>query len=151
MENHKHDDVKQLILALFHKHKCTYGYRRILIALCKLGIKINHKTVLKLMKELGLKGKIGKNRKYNSYKGQVCKIATNIINRKFKASAPFEKLHTDVTEFKLSDNEKIYFSPVVDCFSGEIVAYAISEHGDLKLVSDTLRELYKVMPKDLVK
>ena len=151
MENDKYDELKNLILELFYTHKCRYGYRRILIALRQFDIKINHKTVLKLMKSLGLKGKVGKNRKYNSYKGTVGRVAPNIINRDFKASSPFEKLYTDVTEFKVADDKKIYFSPVVDGFSGEIVAYSISERGDLKLVLDTLRALYKAMPKDLAK
>ena len=48
---------------------------------------INHKTVFKLMKLLGLKGKQRKNGKYNSYKGEVGKIAENLLKRDFKAPA----------------------------------------------------------------
>ena len=151
IENHKYDDIESLILELFYKHKCRYGYRRILILLHKLGIKINHKTVQKLMKSLGLRGKVGKNRKYNSYKGTVGKVAPNIINRDFRADTPFEKLYTDVTEFKINDNEKIYFSPVLDGFSNEIVAYSISGNGDLQLVHNMLKNLYKVLPEDSTK
>lgn len=52
------------------------------------------------MKELNLKGKQRKNSKYRSYKGEIGKIADNLLNREFTATKPFEKLATDVTEFK---------------------------------------------------
>lgn len=45
------------------------------------GYIINHKTVLKLMKSLNLKGKQRKNEKYHSYKGEVGKVAENLLQR----------------------------------------------------------------------
>ena len=44
------------------------------------GFIVNHKRVQRLMKIMGLAGKRPKE-KYHSYKGQVGKIADNIINR----------------------------------------------------------------------
>ena len=41
------------------------------IALKQKGYTINHKTVLKLMNELNIKGKQRKNGKYHSYKGEI--------------------------------------------------------------------------------
>ena len=69
----------------------------------------------KLMNKLGLKGKQRKNDKYHSYKGTVGKIADNLLKRDFKADKPFEKITTDVTQFKIGD-EKVYLSPVLDLF-----------------------------------
>lgn len=60
------------------------------------GYVINHKTVLKLMNTLGLKGKQRKNDKYHSYKGTVGKIADNLLKRDFYAEKPFKKITTDV-------------------------------------------------------
>ena len=77
------------------------------------GYLLNHKTVLKLMKSLNLKGKQKKNDKYHSYKGQIGKIADNHLNREFYAEKPFEKLTTDVTQFKVGE-EKVYLSPIMD-------------------------------------
>ena len=57
------------------------------------------------MKRLGLKGKQRKNDKYHSYKGEVGKIADNLLKRNFNAEKPYEKLTTDVTQFKVC-NEK---------------------------------------------
>ena len=47
----KYKKEKQEILYIFLANKGRYGYRRILIVLRQKGYTINHKTVLKLMKE----------------------------------------------------------------------------------------------------
>lgn len=73
------------------------------------GITINHKTILKLMKLLGLISII-RIKKYKSYKGKQEKIAPNILERNFKATAPNQKLATDITEFNVS-GKKLYLSP----------------------------------------
>jgi putative transposase len=44
--------------SIYHKHKSRYGYRRITDELNNKGMVINYKTVLKLMKLLGLKSLI---------------------------------------------------------------------------------------------
>ncbi len=63
----------------------TCGYRRVLAVMLNKGYVINHKTVSKLMKLLRLKGKQRKNDKYHSYKGEVGKVADNLLKRDFKA------------------------------------------------------------------
>ncbi|MGA3603365.1 IS3 family transposase, partial [Lysinibacillus agricola] len=69
-------------------------------ALRNEGILINHKTVQRLMKELGLKGTV-RPKKYRSYKGTVGYVAENVIQRDFQATEPNQKWVTDVTEFKI--------------------------------------------------
>ena len=103
----KYETEKKAIVAIFNEHKERYGYRRILAIMRKKGYEINHKTVQKLMKSLGLKGKQRKNEKYHSYKGQVGKVADNLLNRNSSAEKPYEKLTTDVTQFNVC-NEKVY-------------------------------------------
>ena len=111
------------------------------------GYSINHKTVLKLMKSLGLKGKQRKNDKYHSYKGEVGKVADNLLKREFYAEKPFEKLTTDVTQFKVCD-EKVYLSPVMDLFNREIVSYSISLSPNLEQVREMLNGLFEKLPDD---
>ena len=72
------------------------------------------------MKSLNIQGKQRKN-KYKSYKGEVGKIAPNLINRNFVANVPLQKLTTDVTEFAVCD-EKVYLSPILDMYNNEIVS-----------------------------
>ena len=135
---------KQEILYIFNKNKSRYGYRRILLELKNLGYVINHKTVLKLMKSLNIQGKQRKS-KYKSYKGEVGKIAPNIINRNFNATKPFEKLTTDVTEFAVCD-EKVYLSPILDMYNNEIVSYSISTSPNFWQTRDMLDGLLNKLP-----
>lgn len=51
----KYKEIKVLIKQIYHYHKGRYGYRRITLEINKRGFIINHKTILKLMRELGLK------------------------------------------------------------------------------------------------
>lgn len=80
----KYDTERELIREIFHEHKGRYGYRRITAELHNRGYGINHKTVQRLMKSMGLKCQIRKVR-YRSYKGKVGRVAPNILNRDFKA------------------------------------------------------------------
>lgn len=87
---------KDNIKSIFHEHKGRYGYRRVTDEMRNRRFIINHKTVLRLMKSMCLKSQIRKVC-YRSYKGEVGKIAPNIINRDFVATAPNRKWATDVT------------------------------------------------------
>ncbi len=76
-------------------------------------------------------------KKYRSYKGTVGKIAPNILNRDFNATKPNEKWVTDITEFKLF-GEKLYLSPMLDLFNGEIITYTVESRPVYSLVSNML-------------
>ena len=123
----KYESEKQDILEIYNTHKGRYGYRRICSELKAKGYPINHKTVLKLMKLLDLRGKQSKNGKYHSYKGEVGKVADNLLKRDFHADKPFEKLTTDITEFKIG-NEKAYLSPVLDKHQHAEYQRLLAEH-----------------------
>ena len=141
----KYCAIKKEILDIFNKNKGRYGYRRILSVLIQKGYVINHKTVLKLMNELNIKGKQRKNDKYHSYKGEVGKVAKNLLKREFYAEKPFEKLTTDITQFKVCD-EKVYLSPVMDLFNREIISYSISTSPNMYQIREMLDRLFKKLP-----
>ena len=66
-------------MEVFERNDSRYGYRRITLELHKNGIIINHKTVLKLMKSLNIRGKQRKNEQYRSYKGEVAGLINHTI------------------------------------------------------------------------
>lgn len=103
------------------------------------GVVINHKTVQRLMDEMCLKSRIRKVR-YRSYKGEVGKIAPNIIARNFAAEAPNRKWATDVTQINIG-SVKLYLSPILDMFNGEIISYNISRSPNMEQVYDSLTRL----------
>ena len=141
----KYSVEKQEIQEIFLSSKNTYGYRRITLELRQKGYVINHKTVLKLMKILKIYGKQRKS-KYKSYRGEVGKVAPNLLNREFNTNAPYTKLTTDVTEFHVC-NEKVYLSPVLDMFNNEILSYSISTSPNFWQTREMLKGLFERLPK----
>ena len=143
----KYAEIMPVIKDIFHSNRGRYGYRRITLELRNRGIKLNHKTVLRLMSKLGLKCLV-RMKKYRSYKGKVGKTAPNLLNREFKATKPNEKWVTDVTEFHLY-GEKLYLSPILDLFNGEIIAYQIESRPTYSLVHKMLDQaLVQLEPDD---
>ena len=140
----KYVDVKAEISAIYHENRGRYGYRRITIALHNRGIFLNHKTVQRLMKQMGLVCRV-KAKKYRSYNGEVGKIAPNLLNRDFHAENPNQKWVTDVTEFSLF-GEKLYLSPILDLHNGYLVSYTLSERPVLSMVTTMLDKAFKTIP-----
>lgn len=141
----KYKELKDEIFSIFHENKGRYGYRRITLELKNRGYKINHKTVARLMRIMGLKSIQRPKRRYSSYKGTVGKIADNLLKIAFKADKPNEKWATDITEFKVN-NENLYLSPIVDLFNGEIVSFNISRHAVFHQIVDMLEKAFSKIP-----
>ncbi len=142
----KYNVEKQEIIKISTENKGRYGYRRILLVLQQKGYVINHKTVLKLMRSLNIQGKQRRS-KYRSYKGEVGKIAPNILNREFETDKPYTKLVTDVTEFAVCD-DKIYLSPIMDLYNREILSYSISYSPNFEQTREMLNRLFEVLPEE---
>lgn len=141
----KYKVEKQEVEEIFYNSKNTYGYRRITLELRQKRYTINHKTVLKLINVLKIYGKQRRS-KYKSYRGEVGKVAPNILNREFAADAPYTKLTTDVTEFSIC-NEKVYLSPVLDMYNNEILSYSISLSPNFWQTKEMLDGLFERLPK----
>lgn len=93
------------------------GHRQIAMCLCaERGASITDKTVLRMMREMGIRCAIRRERpcrRYNSYRGAVGQTFGNMLGRDFSAEAPWQKMGTDVTEFRQPWG-KAYFAPVYD-------------------------------------
>ncbi|WPK69394.1 IS3 family transposase [Eubacterium callanderi] len=141
----KYSEIRKQITDIFHENKGRYGYRRITMEMHNRGYVINHKTVLRLMNEEKIKCMV-RIKKYRSYKGEVGKVAPNLLERDFSTSAPNEKWVTDVTEFSLF-GRKLYLSPILDLYSSYLVSYTISEHPALSLVLNMARQALSVLSR----
>ena len=140
----KYEATKAEITAIYHENKGRYGYRRITTELHNRNFPLNHKTVQRLMKELGLVCQV-RMKKYHSYKGEVGKTAPNLLNRDFHAEKPNQKWVTDVTEFSLF-GEKLYLSPILDLCSSDLVSYTISDRPVLSMVTSMLDKAFEQIP-----
>ncbi len=147
----KNDEVMNHIIDIYYRHKGRYGYRRIHLQLLKEGIIINRKKVARLMRKMGLLGIRRNKRKYSSYQGTIGKVADNLIERDFFADKPNKKWYTDITEFNLR-GDKVYLSPILDGYAGDIVSYNVSRRPDFYQINDMLNKAFKNNPdiQDLV-
>ncbi len=127
----KYESAKAEITAVYHENN-------------RRGIHLNHKTVQRLMKELGLVCRV-RMKKYRAYKGEVGKIVPNLLNRDFHAEKPNQKWVTDVTEFNLF-GQKLYLSPILDLYSSDLVSYTISDRPVLNMVTSMLDKAFEKIP-----
>ena len=150
----KNKALMTLINEIFVYHKGRYGYRRITLYLKNKGYLINHKKVKRLMKEMNLYG-FNPKIKYKSYKGDLNGTCKNyllekkidkeahqtIYERDFKTTKANEKWATDVTEFHIAAG-KLYFSPIIDIHTRDIVSYNISTSPNFKQTRDMLDKAF---------
>ncbi len=138
-------EIKTQIRQVFNLHKGRYGYRRITSTIRSSGTLINHKKVQRLMDELSLKSTV-RPKRYKSYRGQIGKVAPNLLQRDFNANKPNQKWVTDVTEFNIN-GQKVYLSPIIDLFNQEVICYEVKKSVHLPLVSDMLNNAIKTLKK----
>ena len=142
--------LRPKVAQIFSRTPNGCGHRQVAMCLrAEEGVHIADKTVLKMMRQMGLRCGIRRERayhRYNSYKGDVGQSFENIIGRDFKADGPWQKLGTDVTEFKLSFG-KAYLAPVYDFASKEIVAHSISMCPNLAQQQEMLQMLMEAKPE----
>lgn len=85
-------ELSSEIAVIFNESRKRYGVRRVHHELLNRGFQVNHKRVQRIMNQLKLFGKRPKE-KYHSYKGDVGKVADNIINRDFSTEKPLQRDH----------------------------------------------------------
>ena len=122
-----------------HPDNQNYGVRRMQTALAHRGTHVSIRTVYRTMSEAGL---IHRHRRPHG----ITKADTatqdreNLLKRDFTAAAPLKKLLTDITEVQCADG-KLYVSPVLDCYNGEIVALEMRDNMKKELCIDTIKQL----------
>ncbi|EFR30458.1 IS3 family transposase [Eremococcus coleocola] len=138
------EKLMELVQEAYDKYEGIYGYRRITIYLNYFRqAQVNLKCVYRLMKQMGLKAVIRRQRyRYKNHSPQH--IAENVLNREFnKDYQAMQVLLTDITEFKYGDNRKAYLSVILDYGTRQIVAYKLSKRNDTQLVKDIVVQVEK--------
>ena len=127
-----------------HPDNRNYGVDRVCLALEQDGVDVSRRTVYRVMKENGWLHK-------RRIPHGITKTTTeaqeqeNLLKRDFSAQRPLEKFLTDITEVQCADG-KLYVSPIMDCFSGEIVALEMRDNRKKELCIDTVRQLERIYP-----
>ena len=138
----------QKLLAEIHKildedeENRNYGVRRMQIALEQRGIKCSLSTIRRAMARGNL---LHEDRRSPDGLTKADKKAIwpqNIIKQDFSAQEPLRKLLTDITQIPCKDG-KLYVSPLLDCYNGEIIALAMDTNMKKELCIKTITEAYK--------
>ena len=145
--------ITEYIKDFYEESNGVLGYRQMSIVINREKIdelphSVNVKRVRRIMRILGLKSVIRKKRP--DYVKSTPEItAENVLNRDFKATVPFEKWLTDVTEFKYyigAEVKKLYLSAILDLYDRRIIAYKIGDSNNNELVFATFDEAINLYP-----
>ena len=143
-------ELRGAVAEIFSRTANGCGHRQVAMCLrAELGARVADKTVLKIMREMGIRCGIRREtgyHRYSSYRGVVGETFENVIGRDFSADGPWRKMGTDVTEFKQPWG-KAYFAPVYDFGSKEIVAWSTSTSPDMEQQELLLDRLLERMPE----
>ncbi len=139
--------LRPLVAAEFEASGGRYGYRRVHAALRRRGVVASEKRVRRVMREEGLEAARPRRRRWSSYAGEEGRApAPNMLLvdadrdlHDFSAARPGEVLVTDITEFRLPGGAgKVYLSPCVDLFDGDVVAFSAGTSPSKALVAEML-------------
>ncbi len=132
-----------LIKELHDKGRGKYGWRTIQMKLrAKTGVVMNHKKIQRIKIKYQLFTKV---RRINPYKMITKKTMEhrtfeNILNRDFNQATPFRAFGTDITYLPFN-HRMAYLSAVKDFASGEVVSFAVSQHLEMDIVLNTVRNM----------
>ena len=93
------------------------------------------------MKILGLKSII-RGRNINLTRESKGKLRPMFYRGDFKSDTLIRNGQTDVTEFNVSGN-KLYLSPIIDLFNGEIVSFDLSERPVFSQIIRMLKKSFR--------
>jgi len=116
--------LKERIQKIAYQHP-YYGYRRITAQLHREKVNINHKRVLRIMRELGIQGRIKRkyvtttNSKHNN------QIYPNLI-KDFLTTGINQVWCSDITYISILFGF-VYLAVIIDIYSRKIVGYAIGK------------------------
>lgn len=139
----KYAGVRRAVAEEFEGSRGRRGYRFIRHRLGERDdvATVGEKKVRQIMAEEGCRVVYDKKRrrKYDSYKGEISKAPDNLVARDFHADGPNKLWLTDITEFKLPDDErKVYLSPVIDCFDGAVASWSTGLSPSAALANESL-------------
>ncbi len=119
------------------------GSRQIYMLLPSLtGKHLGLKKIRRLMKAYGIESTIRKSTPGKRMGGAALRknVKPNLLRRRFRLYRPNEVRLTDVTYLEYGNGRKAYGSALLDPVTGRLIAFLVSEHNDLELALETLRQ-----------
>ena len=116
-------EVRNAIQQIVVEHRRRYGYRRVAVELRRRGMVVNHKRVLRLMREDNLLGIEPKSFIATTDSDHDQPIYLNLA-RRMKLTAINQLWVADITYIRLRQ-EFVYLAVVLDVFSRKVVGWAL--------------------------
>lgn len=116
------------------------------LALEQRGIKVGLRRLKRIMREHGWLHEKRRRPHGITKANPEAMITENIIKQDFSAQKPFEKTLTDITQIQCM-NGKLYVSPILDCFDGEILALRMADNMRKELCTATLDSMVLRFPQ----
>lgn len=120
----------------------NYGIERMRLALEQKGIKRSYSTVKRAMERGNLIHESRRSPDGLTKAEKNAKKPQNLIEQDFTATAPLTKMLTDITQIPCKDG-KLYVSPLLDCYNGEIISLVMDTNMKKELCIKTITEAYK--------
>jgi len=119
-------EVRHAIQQIAVEHRRRYGYRRITAELRRRGMCINHKRVVRLMREDGLLALQPKSFVVTTDANHELEVYLNLA-RRMKLTAINQLWVADITYIRLR-GEFVFLAVVLDAFSRKVVGWALQRH-----------------------
>lgn len=132
-------EIANAISEIYEDSDCRYGYRKITKLLNKIGYKVNHKKVLKIMRSIGIQGL------YPSKRGNYIKHPNKVypyLLADLSLNKPDIAWSTDITYIDTPDGF-VYFLAIIDIYSRYIISYDLSATMDSSFCVSCLDESLK--------
>jgi transposase InsO family protein len=115
-----------------------YGSPKIRAELLKRGVKLNRKTVARIMRESSIRSKVARKFKVRTTdSNHAYPVAPNVLNRNFAIEQPDAAWLCDITYIPTGEGW-LYLAGVMDLCSRRIVGWAMADHLRAELVLDAL-------------
>ena len=123
-----------------HPQNENYGAPRMQQALSQRGVKVGLRRIKRIMREHGWLHERRRRPKGLTKADPASMASENLLKQDFQSARPFTKLVTDITQVQCRDG-KLYISPIMDCYSGEILALEMRDNMKKELCIDTVRAM----------
>lgn len=116
----------------------NYGIERMILVLAQRGIKVGKRRATRIMRENGWLHE-RRRRPFGLTKATTeIQEQENLIKQNFHSNEPYQKLLTDISQVVCCDG-KLYISPIMDCFNGEILSLLMRDNMRRELCIDTFK------------
>ena len=128
-----------------HPLNDNYGVDRMQIALLHRGHIVGKRRISRIMKENGWLHERKRRPKGLTRATTEIQEKENLIKQDFTSDQPYQKLLTDISQISCRDG-KLYISPIMDCFNGEIISLVMRSNMRKELCIDTFNAAARRFP-----